>query len=145
MCLISCLWFLFNLAVRCQLMHVYTLSFNLASWPAEADFFFPLFFFLVLVVNEVAERLAFFGIAVNMVAYLVFEMHQSLPNAATHVTDWIGAAYVLTLFGAFCADAYLGRFRTIVVFSCIYTVVRNQDFPLHLVFPHGLWSEVVFV
>jgi dipeptide/tripeptide permease len=119
-------------------MHVYTLSFNLASWPAEADFFFPLFFFLVLVVNEVAERLAFFGIAVNMVAYLVFEMHQSLPNAATHVTDWIGAAYVLTLFGAFCADAYLGRFRTIVVFSCIYTVVRNQDFPLHLVFPHGL-------
>jgi len=45
MCLISCLWFLFNLAVWCQLMHVYTLSFNLASWPAEADFFFPLFFF----------------------------------------------------------------------------------------------------
>ncbi|KAL9395601.1 hypothetical protein Peur_009854 [Populus x canadensis] len=75
-----------------------------------------------IIVNEVAERLAFFGIAVNMVAYLVFEMHQSLPNAATHVTDWIGAAYVLTLFGAFCADAYLGRFRTIIVFSCIYTV-----------------------
>jgi hypothetical protein len=113
-------------------MHVCALSFNLAYWPAEADFFLPLFF-LVLVVNEVAERLAFFGIAVNMVAYLVFEMHQSLPNAATHVTDWIGAAYVLTLFGAFCADAYLGRFRTIIVFSCIYTVVRNQDFPFHLV------------
>lgn len=101
-------------------------SINLASWPAEADFFF-----LLYVVNEVAERLAFFAIAVNMVAYLVFEMHQSLPNAATHVTDWIGAAYVLTLFGAFCADAYLGRFRTIILFSCIYTVVRNQDFPFY--------------
>ncbi|KAL6215718.1 hypothetical protein ACLB2K_015146 [Fragaria x ananassa] len=37
-----------------------------------------------IIVNEVAERLAFFAIAVNMVAYLVFEMQQSLPNAATH-------------------------------------------------------------
>ncbi|XP_011048871.1 PREDICTED: protein NRT1/ PTR FAMILY 8.2-like [Populus euphratica] len=75
-----------------------------------------------IIVNEVAERLAFYAIAVNMVAYLVFQMHQSLPDAATHVTDWIGAAFVLTLFGAFCADAYLGRFKTIIIFSCIYAV-----------------------
>ena len=92
------------------------------------------FFLSVLPVNEVAERLAFYAIAVNMVAYLVFQMHQSLPDAATHVTDWIGAAFVLTLFGAFCADAYLGRFKTIVIFSCIYTVVRNQDPPLSFPF-----------
>lgn len=77
-------------------------------------------------VNEVAERLAFFAVAVNMVAYLVREMHQPFPEAATHVTDWIGAAYVLTLFGAFLADAYLGRFRTIVIFSCIYVVVSHS-------------------
>ncbi|KAF5740811.1 protein NRT1/ PTR FAMILY 8.2-like [Tripterygium wilfordii] len=75
-----------------------------------------------LIANEVAERLAFFAIAVNMVAYLVFEMNQSLPTAATHVTDWIGAAYVLTIFGAFVADAYWGRFKTVVVFSCVYAV-----------------------
>ncbi|MFS7911793.1 putative bacterial ABC-type protein transporter [Helianthus anomalus] len=73
-----------------------------------------------IIVNEVAERLAFFAVAVSMVLYLVTEMHQSLPNAATHVTDWIGAAYVLTLVGAFIADAYLGRFLTIIVFSFIY-------------------------
>ncbi|GKV46974.1 hypothetical protein SLEP1_g53927 [Rubroshorea leprosula] len=69
-----------------------------------------------------AERLAFFAIAVNMVAYLVFVMHESLPTAAPHVTNWIGAAYVLTLLGAFLADAYFGRFMTIIVFSCIYAV-----------------------
>ncbi|KAL3640928.1 hypothetical protein CASFOL_015896 [Castilleja foliolosa] len=73
-----------------------------------------------IIVNEVAERFAFFSIAVNMVAYLVGQMHQSLPEAATHVSNWIGAAYILTLFGAFIADSYLGRFRTIVSFSCIY-------------------------
>ncbi|KAJ4832666.1 hypothetical protein Tsubulata_045663 [Turnera subulata] len=75
-----------------------------------------------IMVNEVAERLAFFAIAVNMVAYLVIEMRQALPDAATHVTNWVGAAYVLPLFGAFVADSYLGRFMTIVVFSCIYAV-----------------------
>ncbi|KAK9023786.1 hypothetical protein V6N11_003984 [Hibiscus sabdariffa] len=75
-----------------------------------------------LIVNEVAERLAFFAIAVNMVAYLVLEMHQSLPTAATHVNDWIGASYGLTILGAFLADAYMGRFLNIVVFSLIYAV-----------------------
>ncbi|PIN22408.1 H+/oligopeptide symporter [Handroanthus impetiginosus] len=75
-----------------------------------------------IIVNEVAERFAFFSIAVNMVTYLVGEMHQPLPDAATHVTNWIGAAYVLTLLGAFVADAYLGRFSTIITFSCVYAV-----------------------
>ncbi|XP_058083347.1 protein NRT1/ PTR FAMILY 8.2-like [Magnolia sinica] len=75
-----------------------------------------------IIVNEVAERLAFYAIAVSMVSYLVSEMHQSLPNAVTHVTDWVGAAFVLTLLGAFLADAYLGRFKTIIIFSCIYAM-----------------------
>ncbi|GLT57969.1 hypothetical protein SLA2020_308990 [Shorea laevis] len=75
-----------------------------------------------IIVNEVAERLAFFAIAVNMVAYLVFVMHESLPTAVPHVTNWIGAAYVLTLLGAFLADAYFGRFMTIIVFCCIYAL-----------------------
>ena len=75
-----------------------------------------------IIVNEVAERLAFYSIAVNMVLYLVTEMHQSIPDAATHVTDWVGAAFILTILGAFMADAYLGRFKTIIIFSGIYAV-----------------------
>ncbi|KAH9316568.1 hypothetical protein KI387_025195, partial [Taxus chinensis] len=72
--------------------------------------------------NEVAERLAYYAIAVNMFSYVVLEMHESITHAATFVTDWIGAAFVLTLFGAFVADAYWGRFKTILSFSCIYLV-----------------------
>lgn len=72
--------------------------------------------------NEAAERMAFFSIAVNMVSYLVTQMHQSLPDAATHVSDWVGASYFLTLLGAFLADSFLGRFKTIVVFSCVYAL-----------------------
>ncbi|KAH7848696.1 hypothetical protein Vadar_006316 [Vaccinium darrowii] len=72
--------------------------------------------------NEVAERMAFYSVAVSLVSYLITEMHQPLPDAATHVTDWIGAAFVLTLLGAFLADAYLGRFKTIIIFSCLYAM-----------------------
>ncbi|KAL7261849.1 hypothetical protein ACSBR1_000280 [Camellia fascicularis] len=75
-----------------------------------------------IIVNEVAERLAFFAIAVNMVRYLALEMNESIPDAVTHVTDWIGAAFVLAILGAFLADAYLGRFKTIIIFSCVYAV-----------------------
>jgi len=35
----------------------------------------------------VTERLAFFPITVNRAAYLVFQMHQSLPDAATHMSQ----------------------------------------------------------
>lgn len=75
-----------------------------------------------IIANEVVERMAFYAIAVSMVTYLVRDMHQSLPDAATHVNDWVGAAFILTILGAFLADAYLGRFMTIVIFSCVYTV-----------------------
>ncbi|KAF5207403.1 NRT1/ PTR FAMILY 8.1 [Thalictrum thalictroides] len=77
---------------------------------------------LFVIVNEVAERLAFYAISINMVRYLIIEMHQSLPDAAAHINNWIGAAFVLTLLGAFVADAYLGRFKTMITYSCVYAV-----------------------
>lgn len=67
--------------------------------------------------------MAYIAIAMNMTRYLVSEMHLTIPDSATHVTNWIGSAYVLTLLGAFLADAYFGRFKTILVFSFIYAVV----------------------
>ncbi|GAV73337.1 hypothetical protein CFOL_v3_16823 [Cephalotus follicularis] len=78
-----------------------------------------------IIVNEVTERIAFFAVAVSMVRFLVEEMHQTIPSAATYVSDWIGAAYILTILGAFLADAYLGRFNTLVIFSSMYTLVRS--------------------
>ncbi|KAK9151676.1 hypothetical protein Syun_009985 [Stephania yunnanensis] len=77
-------------------------------------------------VNEVAERLDFFAIAVNMAPYLILEMHESYQTPQRMSwTTWIGASYILTPLGAFFADAYLGRFKTIVSFSCIYAVMNR--------------------
>ncbi|MCD7446164.1 Peptide transporter ptr1 [Datura stramonium] len=70
--------------------------------------------------EEVCERLAYFGMSSNLVNYL----HQSLNlnNAAASkvVTNFQGTCYLTPLLGAFLADAYLGRYWTIAIFSILY-------------------------
>ncbi|EFJ17256.1 hypothetical protein SELMODRAFT_115215 [Selaginella moellendorffii] len=72
--------------------------------------------------NECSERLAFYGINTNLVTYLIKEYHQGNAMAAKNVTIWSGTGYVTPILGAFLADAYWGRYRTIAVFSSLYLV-----------------------
>ncbi|KAM7254944.1 hypothetical protein ACFE04_020185 [Oxalis oulophora] len=70
--------------------------------------------------NECCERLAFYGIATNLVTYLTAKLHQGNVSAARNVTTWSGTCYLTPLIGAVLADAYWGRYWTIAVFSTIY-------------------------
>ncbi|CAH8349852.1 unnamed protein product [Eruca vesicaria subsp. sativa] len=69
---------------------------------------------------EVAERFAYVGIACNMITYLTEQLGQSTATAAVNVNTWSGTASTLPIIGAFVADAYLGRYRTILGSSLIY-------------------------
>ncbi|KVH98410.1 Major facilitator superfamily domain, general substrate transporter, partial [Cynara cardunculus var. scolymus] len=75
-----------------------------------------------IIANEAAERLSAFTVSASLVLYLTNEMKESLPDAATHVSDWVGATYLLMLLGAFLADAYLGRYLTVILSSAVYLV-----------------------
>ncbi|XP_043717715.1 protein NRT1/ PTR FAMILY 8.1-like [Telopea speciosissima] len=70
--------------------------------------------------NECCERLAYYGMSTNLVNYLTQQLSQGNTTAANNVTNWSGTCYITPLIGAFMADAYLGRFWTIAVFSIIY-------------------------
>lgn len=78
-------------------------------------------------VAEVLERFAYYGIASNLVTYLTSVLHQGTVESTTNVFNWEGSTWVTPLLGAFIADAYLGRFATLVWFDVPYLLVSfNQ-------------------
>lgn len=72
--------------------------------------------------NECCERLAYYGMSTNLVNYLQERLNQGTVTASNNVTNWSGTCYVTPLIGAFLADAYLGRYKTIATFSIIYAI-----------------------
>nr|XP_027188303.1 protein NRT1/ PTR FAMILY 5.2-like [Cicer arietinum] len=78
---------------------------------------------------EVFERMAYYGIASNLVIYLTNRLHEGTVKSSNNVSNWAGSVWMMPLVGAYIADAYLGRYRTFVIASCIYLLV--------LLFTHG--------
>lgn len=76
--------------------------------------------------NECCERLAYYGMSTNLVNYLITRLGQGNVAASNNVTNWGGTCYITPLFGAFLADAYLGRYWTIAIFVMIYVSVSSN-------------------
>jgi dipeptide/tripeptide permease len=67
------------------------------------------------------ERLAYYSLATDLVTRLDM-LGASSASAASTTMTWQGACYLVSIFGAWTADARLGRYWTIVLFSSVYLV-----------------------
>ncbi|KAL1195885.1 Protein NRT1/ PTR FAMILY 5.7 [Cardamine amara subsp. amara] len=75
---------------------------------------------LFIIAIEFSERLSYFGIATNLVVYLTTILHQDLKMAVRNANYWSGVTTLMPLLGGFVADAYLGRYATVLLATIIY-------------------------
>lgn len=72
--------------------------------------------------NEFCERLAYYGLATNLITYMRVEMLEEPAFSAIMVQLFEGTCYLTPLLGAWLADSKWGRYKTILVFSAVYVV-----------------------
>jgi solute carrier family 15 (peptide/histidine transporter), member 3/4 len=73
-----------------------------------------------ILANELCERLCYYGMSTNLSMYLKHQLGYGTSSAASLMQIWQGTAYLTPLIGAYLADAHLGRFKVIGIFSTIY-------------------------
>ncbi|KAK1697877.1 hypothetical protein QYE76_014574 [Lolium multiflorum] len=72
--------------------------------------------------GEFCGALAYYAVGTNLVSYLTKVQHQSNVEAASRNISWQGTCYLASPLGAFLADSYWGRHRTIIVSLSIFTL-----------------------
>lgn len=72
--------------------------------------------------NEVCDKLAGIGLYFSMILYLTENYHMQQVTAANVLSISNGTSSITPLIGGYLADAYLGRFWTLVTSSCISQV-----------------------
>uniref|UniRef100_A0A0E0QVL1 Major facilitator superfamily (MFS) profile domain-containing protein n=1 Tax=Oryza rufipogon TaxID=4529 RepID=A0A0E0QVL1_ORYRU len=71
---------------------------------------------------EFTQCLCFSAVVKNLVRYLTSVLQESNVNAARSVSTWIGTCFFTPLIGAFLADTFWGRYRTIVICLSVYSI-----------------------
>ncbi|KAJ4973779.1 hypothetical protein NE237_006953 [Protea cynaroides] len=77
---------------------------------------------ILLIVISGVERLAFKGVASNLITYLTDVVNMGNSSAAKTVNNWCGVTSILSLLGALVADSYWDRYSTILASSILYVV-----------------------
>ncbi|WCJ20027.1 Major facilitator superfamily protein [Euphorbia peplus] len=75
-----------------------------------------------LIGYEAFERMAFYGIASNLVNYLTTQLHEDTVSSVRNVNNWSGSVWITPILGAYVADTYLGRYWTFTISSLFYVM-----------------------
>uniref|UniRef100_A0A4W4HGR6 Solute carrier family 15 member 1 n=1 Tax=Electrophorus electricus TaxID=8005 RepID=A0A4W4HGR6_ELEEL len=82
---------------------------------------FPLSIFFI-VVNEFCERFSYYGMKAVLVLYFRYFLQWDDDLATTIYHTFVALCYLTPILGAIVADSWLGKFKTIVYLSVVYTI-----------------------
>uniref|UniRef100_A0A8C8VQ73 Solute carrier family 15 member 1 n=1 Tax=Pelusios castaneus TaxID=367368 RepID=A0A8C8VQ73_9SAUR len=84
-------------------------------------FGYPISIFFI-VINEFCERFSYYGMRAVLVLYFKFFLHwdDNLSTAIYHT--FVAVCYLTPILGAIIADSWLGKFKTIISLSIVYTI-----------------------
>uniref|UniRef100_H3ARN1 Solute carrier family 15 member 1 n=1 Tax=Latimeria chalumnae TaxID=7897 RepID=H3ARN1_LATCH len=91
-------------------------------FPEQRSCFgFPVSVFFI-VVNEFCERFSYYGMRAVLILYFRYYLHwdEDLSTAIYHT--FVALCYLTPILGAIIADSWLGKFKTIVYLSIVYTI-----------------------
>jgi peptide/histidine transporter 3/4 len=74
----------------------------------------------IVLAFEFLESIAYAGIALNLVVYLGTVLHGSTASNAANVDAWNGATFLTPVLGAFLADTYWGKYKTVAISVVFY-------------------------
>ena len=77
----------------------------------------------LILLSETFERIAFYSIVGNLVLFLNLNPLDWMSyDAANMLFIFMGISYASSVLGGWLADAYWGKFKTVIVFMCIYMI-----------------------
>ncbi|NWU58281.1 S15A1 protein, partial [Dromas ardeola] len=84
-------------------------------------FGYPLSIFFIII-NEFCERFSYYGMRAVLVLYFKYflQWDDNLSTAIYHT--FVALCYLTPILGAIIADSWLGKFKTIVSLSIVYTI-----------------------
>lgn len=82
---------------------------------------YPLSIFFI-VVNEFCERFSYYGMRAVLVLYFTYFLKWDDNTAISIYHTFVALCYLTPILGAIIADSWLGKFKTIVYLSIVYTV-----------------------
>ncbi|XP_051799316.1 solute carrier family 15 member 1b [Acanthochromis polyacanthus] len=82
---------------------------------------YPISIFFI-VINEFCERFSYYGMRAVLVLYFKYFLLWDDDFSTTIYHTFVALCYLTPILGAIVADSWLGKFRTIIYLSIVYTI-----------------------
>uniref|UniRef100_A0A3Q2XIS0 Solute carrier family 15 member 1 n=1 Tax=Hippocampus comes TaxID=109280 RepID=A0A3Q2XIS0_HIPCM len=99
--------------------HVDSIMMNKPTDVAVCGYPLSIFF---IVVNEFCERFSYYGMRAVLVLYFKYFLRWDDDMSTSIYHTFVALCYLTPILGAIVADSWLGKFKTIIYLSIVYTL-----------------------